>query len=241
MAKYKVLSTKKLDPLLIEQAKKDDIEIIEQEAIKVTTILSKEKWQEIFQVIEDKKKFVVFTSSNAVFAINKYLNDYINPFPVHWKIFSLSGKTKESLENINAVGQIIATADNSKELAETILQSKSEEVIFFCGNKRRDELPSILKHAGIKVQEIVVYDTIETPTPADTDIDAALFFSPSAVQSFFSINQLKETVVCFAIGQTTANSIAVFANNKIISSKTSSQEALLQEVINYFKCLVGYN
>ena len=238
MAKYKVLSTKKLDRSLIEQAKKEDIEIIEQEAIKVTPILSKEKWLEIFQVIENKKEFVVFTSSNAVFAINKYLNDYTNPFPVDWKIYSLSGKTKESLEN-KTFGEIVATADNSKELAERIVQSQLKEVIFFCGNKRRDELPSILKQAGIKVQEIVVYDTIETSTPAETDMDAILFFSPSAVQSFFSINQLKATVVCFAIGQTTANSIAVCANNKIICSKTSSQEALLREVINYFKSMVG--
>ena len=89
MAKYRVLSTKKLDPSLIEQAKKNDIGIIEQEAIKVTPILSKEKWLEIFQVIQDKKEFVVFTSSNAVFALQKYLNDYTNPHPINWKIFSL--------------------------------------------------------------------------------------------------------------------------------------------------------
>jgi len=33
MVKYKVLSTKKLDPSLVEQAKKNNIEIIEQEFI----------------------------------------------------------------------------------------------------------------------------------------------------------------------------------------------------------------
>ena len=239
MAKYKVLSTKKLDPPLVEQAGIDDIEIVDQEAIKVTPILSKEKWQEIYQVIEDKKQFVVFTSSNAVFALQKYVNDYTNPHPIDWKIFSLSGKTKESLEIIKGFGEIVDTAQNSKELAEKIVTKKLNEVIFFCGNKRRDELPSILKQAGIKIQEIVVYNTIDTPTPAETDINAVLFFSPSAVQSFFSINQLKQSVVCFAIGQTTENSIAACTNNKIITSKTSSQEGLLQEVINYFKCVVG--
>jgi len=241
MAKYKVLSTKKLNPSLIEEAKKDDIEIVEQEAIKVTPILSKEKWEEIFLVIESKKEFVVFTSSNAVFALQKYLNDYTNAHPIDLKIFSLSGKTKQSLENCKEFGTVVETADNSKELAEKIVNSRPNEVVFFCGNKRRNELPAILKAAGINVQEIEVYNTIETPVHAHTDIDALLFFSPSAVRSFFSINQLKATVVCFAIGQTTANSIADHTNNKIFISKKSSQEALLQKVITYFKCMVGHS
>jgi uroporphyrinogen-III synthase len=241
MAKYKVLSTKKLDPLLIEKAKKDDIEIVEQEAIKIISVLSREKWQEIFQVIEDKKEFVVFTSSNAVFALQKYLNDYTNPHPINWKIFSLSGKTKQSLENCTEFGTIIDTADNSTELAEKIVKSNINKVVFFCGDKRRDELPAILNATGISVHEIVVYDTVETPVRAETDIDAVLFFSPSAVTSFFSINQLIDTVVCFAIGETTANSIADHTNNKILISKKSSQESLLQEVINYFKRMVGHS
>ena len=241
MAKYKVLSTKKLDPLLIEKANQHDIEIIEQEAIKITTVLSKEKWQEIFQVIEEKKEFVVFTSSNAVFALQKYLNDYTNSHPIDWKIFSLSGKTKESLESCKEFGTILETADNSTELAEKIGKSKLNEVVFFCGHKRREELPTILKARGINVREIAVYDTIETPVRAQTNFDAVLFFSPSAVTSFFSINQLKDTVVCFAIGQTTANSIVYHTDNKILVSKKSSQEALLQEAINYFKRMVGHN
>jgi len=52
MATHKVLSTKKLDPSLIKEAEQNRIKIIEQEAIKVNPIVSKEKWQEIFQVLE---------------------------------------------------------------------------------------------------------------------------------------------------------------------------------------------
>ena len=98
-----------------------------------------------------------------------------------------------------------------------------------------------MKSAGIKVHEVVVYETVETPVIANDDFDGILFFSPSAVQSFFSVNQLKNSDVCFAIGQTTAESIAAFAKNKIFISKTTSQEALLQEVINYFKSMVSQN
>jgi uroporphyrinogen-III synthase len=236
MAKYKVLSTKKLEPSLVEQAEENTIEIIEQEAIKVQPILSKEKWQEIFQLIESQKEFAVFTSSNAVLALKKYLHDYINPFKIDWKLFSLSGKTKAALEeNGNLFGTIIETAENSKDLARKIIGGEVNEVIFFCGNKRREELPTILNEAGTKVHEVVVYETVETPAIASEDIDAILFFSPSAVQSFFSVNQLKSKVVCFAIGQTTADSIANFISNRIVVSESSSQEVLLASVLSYFK------
>lgn len=236
MAKYKVLSTKKLEPSLVEQAKENGIEIIEQEAIKVNTVLSREKWQEIFQVVDSKKEFVVFTSSNAVLSVKKYLHDYISLYKVNWKIFSLSGKTQEALdENGEVFGKVAGAANDSKELAEKIVSTKVDEVVFFCGNKRREELPNILKQAGIKVHEIVVYETVETPVVAADDFNAILFFSSSAVQSFFSINQLKKAAVCFAIGQTTANSIANFTGNKIIVSKLPSQEMMLASVKKYFK------
>lgn len=239
MAKYKVLSTKKLKPSLVEQANEANIEIIEQEAIRVNPILSKEKWQDIFQIIENKKEFVVFTSSNAVHALEKYLNHYVNPFEIDWKIFSLSGKTKETLEDVS-LGTIIDTAENSNDLAQKIIENKVKEVTFFCGNKRREELPNLLRRAGIETYEVVVYETVQTPVPAIKNIDAVLFFSPSAVQSFFSINQLNKDVVCFTVGKTTADSVQHFTNNKIIICEQPSQEMMLAAVKTYFKNINCY-
>jgi uroporphyrinogen-III synthase len=240
MAKYKVLSTKKLKTSLVKEAEENNIEIIEQEAIKVNPILSKEKWQQIFQVIESEKEFVVFTSSNAVLALKKYLNDYTNPIDLNWKIFSLSGKTKEALKDAS-FGVVIETADNSKSLAEKIIKRKVSEIVFFCGNKRRDELPTILNDAEIKVQEIIVYESAETPFVAETEVDVVLFFSPSAVQSFFSFNQLNKDVVCFAVGNTTADSIQNFTNNKVFICEPPSQEMMLASVKTYFKTLNASN
>jgi uroporphyrinogen-III synthase len=241
MTKHKVLSTKKLEPSLIARAKENGIEIIEQAAIKVDPILSKENWHQISQLIDCNKEFVAFTSSNAVLAVKRYLHEYLNPFEIKWRIFSLSGKTKEALdENAEIFGTIVGTADNSKALAEKIVTEKTDEVIFFCGDKRREELPNILKEAGIKVHEVVVYETVETPVVITDDIDAVLFFSPSAVQSFFSVNQVKNNTVCFAIGQTTAASISNFSDNKIIVSESPSQEMMLASVNFYFQNMNCY-
>jgi uroporphyrinogen-III synthase len=236
---HKVLSTKTLEPSLVAQANDNGIQITEQEAIKVNPILSIEKWHEIFQLVQSHKQFVVFTSSNAVLSIKKYIRDYVNPFEVNWKIFSLSGKTSEVIEqDPETFGTIVAVADESKALAQKIIEAGTKEVIFFCGDKRRDELPTLLRKASIEVHEVVVYETMETPILADRDYDAILFFSPSAVQSFFSVNQLNSRTVCFAIGQTTADKIAGACTCKIIAARSPRQDLLLQEAINYFKSLV---
>lgn len=236
MTKPKVLSTKKLDASLVQQARQNDIEIIEQDFIAIRPNLTKEKWHEIFEVIEGKEEYAVFTSSTAVYSLKKYLTDYVNPFETSWKIFCLAGKTKNALEeNIELFGQVEETANNASELAQKIIYRQIDKLVFFCGSKRRDELPLALKNAGIRVNEVVVYETIESPALITTDVDAVLFFSPSAVKSFFSINQLKKKTVCFAIGGTTAVEVQNHCENKIIEPHFPGQDELIQELLNYFQ------
>lgn len=236
MAKHKVLSTKKLEPSLIEQAKQSGIEIIEQEFISIKPIRNKETVEPIIQLAESGVNTIALTSSNAVEVLESYHHVGDTYYVIDWKIFCLSGKTKESVESaLFSKKKIVGEAKNASELAKEIISQGIKELIFFCGNKRRDELPTILKEAGIKVHEVVVYETIETPIVATDDVEGILFFSPSAVQSFFSVNQLKKNVVCFAIGQTTADSIADFTDNRIIISESPSQEMMLASVNFYFQ------
>ncbi len=85
------------------------------------------------------------------------------------------------------------------------------------------------------VHEVVVYETVETPTVAADDIDAILFFSPSAVKSFFSVNQLKSGAICFAIGATTAAAVKEYSGNKVFISEAPTQEALLDLIIKTYQ------
>ena len=110
----------------------------------------------------------------------------------------------------------------------------SDEVIFFCGGQRRDELPSILNDAGIEVDEIAVYQTIEVPHIIKKDYHGILFFSPSAVRSFFKVNKANGKTILFAIGNTTAAEIKKFSNNKILVSDEPGKESLVQKAIEYF-------
>ncbi|GAC1708945.1 MAG: hypothetical protein NVS9B7_26700 [Flavisolibacter sp.] len=126
------------------------------------------------------------------------------------------------------------TADNALMLAQKIINHGIKELVFFCGNKRREELPLILKNNGIKLHEVIVYETLETPILVTEPFEAILFFSPSAVNSFFFLNRISINTLCFAIGQTTANAITVHAKNKIITSTTPSPAAMVLDLIKHY-------
>ena len=74
---------------------------------------------------------------------------------------------------------------------------------FFCGNLRRDELPTALKAADIPFEELVVYTTEELKKTVQAEqYDAICFFSPSGVKSFASANSFPPHVHYIAIGPT---------------------------------------
>ena len=235
MTSRNVLSTKKLEPLLIGKAKENGIEITEAEMIQVVPV-GQEEWQyDVLQLFSDENRTIVFTSSNAVTMLGRFLAGRSEGVFSGLAIFCLSGRTKKEVELQKIPGRILGTAEDAKQLAEKITESGTREVVFFCGNRRRDELPSLLADSGIKVHEVVLYHTVETPVVVRGQYEAVLFFSPSAVRSFFSSNTLPEDVVCFAVGETTAGTVGEFGSYTIVTSASPSQEKMMETVFNYFR------
>ena len=229
MAKFKVLSTKLLDASQRELAIKNDIELVEQEMIRLEPLLMEE-----VELPSGPDLHMVFTSASAVETLDAHLKRKHKQ--LQGTISCLSGRTKAVLlESSLASNPVIAEGEDAAQLAEAIKNAGVRSVHFFCGNKRRESLPEILNVAGINVKEIVLYETIATPVTVDGDFDCILFFSPSAVESFFSANQLKEDTVCFAIGKTTAESLAAFTKNRVITSKSPRQESLMSALLFYLQ------
>ena len=238
MPAFKILSTKKLDPLLKDAMEQKGIKVLEQEFITIHPIDTPEKHHEVSGWITlPEPAGVVFTSQHAVNSIGRHLhtNKMLNT-PRHWSIFCLEGATRDAVRELSPDTQVTATASNAAELAKKIIDNgRFKKILFFCGNKRRDELPNLLKEHGIEVQEIIVYETAETPVVVADDMDAVLFFSPSAVKSFFSVNSLPEKTACFAIGNTTAKAIAEHTGNRVITSEGPAQEILVAHVWFYLQ------
>jgi uroporphyrinogen-III synthase len=224
-----ILSTRPLDKWLIDQAQQHNISIHELSFISTTPVKNIQVQQHIGNAAHEPHT-VVFTSMNAAEAVAEY-SKRDSP---GWKIYCLGTATKLIVQQQFPGCVIAGTADNAGDLAERIIENGVNSVIFYCGDQRRNELPEKLADKNIKVEEIVVYETVATPHRIEIPYDGILFFSPSAVESFFSVNELANNVVLFAIGTTTAESIRKFSSNKIIQADLPGKDNLTEKAINYF-------
>ena len=225
-----ILSTRPLNRSLVQEANAAGISIDELSFIETEAIQDVATQQEIEQAYLQSST-VVFTSMNAVDAVVAW-QDGQQP---DWVIYCMGNTTKQKLKENFGDHSVVGTANNAAELAELIAEeSDAEEVIFFCGEQRRDELPAILRKKRIDVHEIIVYETIYTPHKINKTYQAILFYSPSAVSSFFSNNKIPGQTILFAIGTTTANTIQQYCNNTIIIGKAPGKEELVRQAMEYF-------
>jgi len=235
----RILCTRPLSSSLLETAATCGLDVTVQSFTEIHPIITETVWAAV-QPLLPQQATVVFTSAHAVESLyNYYLHRPDSYYVPHWDICCLEAGTLQAVQKDMAQCTIKATAANATELAHAIAALPGiQEVYFICGRQRRNELPDILQQRHITVHEIVVYENAATPVKLDTTAYAgALFFSPSAVHSFFSVNTLPATAVCFAIGQTTGKALQEAANNKIIVGERASAFGLLQTTQEYFNNL----
>lgn len=227
-----ILSTKKISDAFIRLAAENNIRIDSLDFIKTEETISDEIKNRIIE-LSQKNINAIFTSSNAVKSVGKTIHGQPN-----WKIFCIEPSTKKIVKNIFTDSSIAGTAKNAEELSQKIIEDKSvKQIVFFCGNQRRDLLPSRLRKNGIDMEELIVYETIETPHIFSKKYDGIIFFSPSAVRSFFAKNKLEKETKFFAIGKTTADEVKSFSNNTIVISEIPETKKLIGEVIKYFSAI----
>ena len=228
--KINILCTRHLDPQHLQKAADHNICIITlpfieiqfNDALSFAAQVSQLTWQKIN---------VVFTSVNAVESVARFVDE--NP---GWKIFCIGGITKDAVCKHFGETAIVASAKNASLLSRKIIEhSDVKEVFFFCGDQRLDDLPETLRINNIRVQEVIAYYASQTPHEVKEDYDGIMFFSPSAVHSFFSVNTIRIDVVLFSIGKTTTATIQTYCINKVITSEWPGQENLLEKIFEYYK------
>jgi uroporphyrinogen-III synthase len=229
--RIKILSTRPLDQMMIWMAAKKNMVIDTISFIKTKPLQSKAITTKISR-LSTERHTVVFTSRNALESVASCLENQ----KTEWQIFCIGNITQKKAAELFGAGSIGATSDSASALADRIIaDGKISSVVFFCGNRRRKELPEKLADHGIAVEEIVVYKTIQSSPRIKKTYDGILFFSPSAVNSFFSSNSADPGTVFFAIGSTTAAEIRKYRDQKIIVAPEPSKELLAKQAIHYFE------
>ena len=222
-----LLSTRPLPKSVIEEGAEKGVVIEELSFIDTKPIHDEELFQKI-KTLAAEKHTVVFTSMNAVEAVAAHVDSTPN-----WQIYSIGNTTRKLIEGTWGAERIFATAENAQRLGERLIDDGVKEVVFFCGKIRRDELPNKIRSEGGKVEEVVVYQTEETPTKLTREYDGILFFSPSAVQAFFSSNKASKQTVLFAIGKTTEEAIRQYKSGKVVVAHVTDKVELAQQAIDY--------
>lgn len=221
MAKsIQILSTKILSPVQKQELTKVGIEVIEADFIKTEN--------KPFE-LKNLNESLIFTSQNAVRSV------LTNPKSEELKsknVYCVGLKTKILLSENGF--NVVAYTGYAADLAEIItLIYRNESYTFFSGNLRRDTLPTALKEAEIKLNEIQVYETSLQPQKIKASIDAILFYSPSGVESYLKENTIKKEI-CFCIGETTAEALHKITKNIIIADQPTVED-VIEDVINEYK------
>jgi len=179
-------------------------------------------------IVKNNISNIVFTSQSAVESL---LNSFDRSELNFTNIYCVGRRTKRLIER--NIGKVNHVENNAKKLANYLLENlNTHEITFFCGNKRRDELPAILTKNNIAVNEIECYKTILTPNKVDEKFKGILFYSPTGIESYLKKNSANTEVV-FCIGETTATEARKHFKNVIVA-KLPTSESVLKSVNNYF-------
>lgn len=171
--------------------------------------------RELRNALEHPRSYdgLILTSPRAVEALTMAM-PWLPTENVVWHakaIFAVGPRTASELRAIgfDPTGEGSGSAEM---LAEYVLHRDFERpLLFLCGDRRRDTLPSRLRECGITLEELCIYESHERtdlalasrPSP-----DWAVFFSPSGVEAVqrdqgWDLTRLRIA----AIGETTSEAL----------------------------------
>ncbi|RNC92179.1 MAG: uroporphyrinogen-III synthase [Allomuricauda sp.] len=211
-----ILSTKVLSPRQKDMVLNAGIRLVQYDAIKITPVS--------FDADCTACDALIFTSQNAV---NALIEQKTGNTALPSMAFCVGEKTKALA---NTLGIDVVFAENAQALATIIIeQHRHKSFLFLSGKQRLDILPNQLKKNKVRFTEIHVYDTIPTPNKINRSFDGILFFSPSAVESHYQLNEVGSSIA-FCIGPTTEKAAKGYNEKTIIANKPSIENVLVQAI-----------
>lgn len=227
---FTLLSTRPLDAASIAAVQQAGVAVDVVEYIRTIAVQDEALTQQV-QALAAQQRLVIFTSMNAVEAVA----DMLQGQQPEWQIACIGQTTLQLVQQHFTKSTVVATAGYGLDLAKAVVSLHPKDgAVFFCGNIRRPELPDYLQQHEVPLQELVVYHTHEIPVAVNQPYDAVLFFSPSAVRSFFAVNSVPHTTTLFAIGSTTAQALQDAGYSNIVVANVACKEAMIETFLNWY-------
>lgn len=155
---------------------------------------------------EAKKKLknhqvLAITSPKAAVWLSKYASDF------QGRIYVIGARSQRELKAVQDALIINPEKNYGKSLAIEIAKHESK-VLHLLGSRALTDLEEELTIQNVDYQSIEVYSTDLNPKAFELEeVDVVVFSSPSQVESFATLNQIKTPTFALCIGQTTAAAI----------------------------------
>ena len=167
----------------------------------------------------------IFTSKNAVKALRSSIPDLD---PSGLRCICVGSGTGKMLRKWGF--SVLEEAPTAEHLCLRIQkQYARDSFVYYCGNKRLNLIPNTLTALGVKWKEVIAYRTTLNRQYFKDPFEAVLFFSPSGVESFMSVNKIAGATG-YCIGKTTAKALEKYTQ-KIIQANNPTMQGLIERVI----------
>ena len=189
-------------------------------------------------LIDGKKKWIVFTSSNGVRTFfRKLKEDGTDLRRLAALRFAVIGRpTGNTLRSYGVLADLSPEVFTSRDLAERIREEvpASEEIVLLRAENATDTLPSILKENGYSVREVAIYRTEadeesgKAPLPP---LDFLVFSSAGGTKLFSErFGNIPEGVRTVAIGKITKKAMEETFGRCDITAETAEVESIARAV-----------
>ncbi len=175
------------------------------------------------QIDFDNYDAIIFTSKNAVYAIDSFNKKWKN-----LPCYAIAKKTAQIIEKIGGKVDFIGNSGHGDEFAYELLSVlKNKKVLYLKASKTVSNLVGILKLNNINIKDISIYKTVCNKELNATLKDNSIFIftSPSSVECFFKKYNWKDSFEAIVIGHTTAKFLPQEINYKV-SNSTSIEECI---------------
>lgn len=202
------------------------------------------RWQEF--------DWVLFTSANAVQSVAlraATTNLGILRPSSRPQVAAVGPATNEAAVKAGLHVTYVAKTHLGLALAEELAQQLRNKSVFLPRSDRANpDLPAALKKLGAGVTEVVAYHTLppsnldraRVTEILDDNSDAALFFSPSAVNNLAdligrdAIAQLQNKIAIAAVGPVTAAALRDHGLTNVVTASDATADAVIAALENHF-------
>jgi uroporphyrinogen-III synthase len=188
-------------------------------------------------------KWIFFTSANGVSCFFDLIKKYNVENLKQYKFATVGHKTEMMLKKYGYHASFIPSTYNAEIMAEEFLESFSEEgpALLVRGNRSRDVLPVEFSKQHLAFDTMEVYETNVNDDAADKlnqvlyedEIDFITFTSPSTVEAFVEMAEVKHEMNVVCIGTTTEQRAEEFGFSPINTPEEFTTEAMLLSISEY--------